>query len=270
MGYSWYRVDGAAADHPKVMELAALLKAEIALADGYVMRLWSWAQRYAASGVFSARVVPQLELYLGRAGLISLMAEVGLVDADGDEFCVHDWKQMQSSLVQKSSRDAEMKRVSRRGNGARRKSAARVPAPQGGAQPALATDETDGRNERDETNEPTTMMPDAADLGHAWNADTTPPLPRVTLPLSKVRDKAGVAALQRRSLSVWRQVFKRINASAFCRGGSDSKWVADFDWAIRPEGAKPEPATKVLEGAYDRHTGPPVREEHEYVDSRPT
>lgn len=263
MGYSWYRVDGAAADHPKVMELAALLKAEIALADGYVMRLWSWAQRYAASGVFSARVVPQLELYLGREGLIALMAEVGLVDADGDEFCVHDWKQMQSSLVQKSSRDAEMKRVSRRGNGARRKSAARTPAPQGGAQPALATDETDGRNERDVTNERKEERPApvASDLMALWNSTAAKPLPRC-IELTDKREVAARARLADRSLAQWGDVIARINASAFCCGQNDRAWVATFDWLLQPD-----VAVKVLEGKYDNR-GPPAKPEPVYAEGR--
>lgn len=267
MGYSWYRVDGAAADHPKVMELAARLgDAEIALADGYVMRLWSWAQRYAPDGAFSARVVPQLERYLGREGVIRLMVDVGLVDADDDEFAVHDWEQMQGALVEKSSRDAKMKRVKRRANGAR-------PAPtktKPGAQPAPATDETDGRNVRDERTDET-GVPDgpASALGLAWNASTTPPLPRVTLPLSKTREAAAVAALARRPIEAWRQVFVRINASSFLRGG-DGGWKADFDWAVRPEGTKPEPATKVLEGAYDRAgPSPPARERDVSTAPRP-
>lgn len=97
-----------------------------------------------------------------------------------------------------------------------------------------------------------------ARLGHAWNYYTTPPLPRVGLPLSKTRVKQAAAALVRRPLDDWLKVFQRINTSGFLRG-DDGKWKADFDWAIRPEGAKPEPAAKVLEGSYDRtaSTGPP-------------
>jgi hypothetical protein len=65
-------------------------------------------------------------------------------------------------------------------------------------------------------------------------------------------------------------VFTRINASAFLRG-SDGGWKADFDWAIRAEGKKPEPATRVLEGAYDRapSTGPPATRREEPNTPRP-
>jgi hypothetical protein len=108
---------------------------------------------------------------------------------------------------------------------------------------------------------PVALMPGPDDLAHAWNTDTTPPLPKVTLPIGKTRRKAFEEALRRRSLPEWRRVFQRINASAFCRGSSDSGWVADVDWATRPEGKKPEPAAKVLEGSYDRSaTGPPSRD----------
>lgn len=98
------------------------------------------------------------------------------------------------------------------------------------------------------------------ELGQAWNDDTTAPLPRVTLPLTKTRRTAAKSALERRPLSEWRAVFRRINASTFLRG-ADGGWKADFDWAIRAEGKKPESAMKVLEGAFDRSpTGPPPRD----------
>jgi hypothetical protein len=105
-------------------------------------------------------------------------------------------------------------------------------------------------------------------LAVAWNETTTAPLPRVTLPLSPIRASVAVAALARRPLDEWRAVFLRINASAFLRG-SDGGWKADFDWAIRAEGKKPESATKVLEGAFDRSTGPPAARREEPATPRP-
>jgi len=85
-----------------------------------------------------------------------------------------------------------------------------------------------------------------ADLRQAWNDITTAPLPR----WREGRDWVARAALKRRPLEQWREVFARINASAFCRG-QDGGWKADIDWALRPEGKKPETATRVLEGAFD-------------------
>jgi len=47
-GLSWFRVDNDVVDHPKVHELAALLKDPNA--GWYLIRLWSWTMRYAARG----------------------------------------------------------------------------------------------------------------------------------------------------------------------------------------------------------------------------
>lgn len=87
-------------------------------------------------------------------------------------------------------------------------------------------------------------------LQAAWNDATTPPLSRWASTASDRRRRAA-SALQRRPLEQWREVFARIEASSFCRGENDRGWRADADWALRPPGAKPEPAAKLLEGAFD-------------------
>jgi hypothetical protein len=94
--------------------------------------------------------------------------------------------------------------------------------------------------------------PDVIVLREAWNELTRAPLPR----WEAGRAKEALAALARRPLSQWREIFAKIAASTFCRGesGRDGSWRADIDWALRPGGAKPEPALKVLEGAYDDRT----------------
>lgn len=96
-------------------------------------------------------------------------------------------------------------------------------------------------------------------LADAWNANTSEPLPR-WVRTGKARRRLALAALKRRPLAEWVEVFRRIGASDFCRGGG-GQWRADPDWALRPEGAKPEPASRVMEGAFDNRTrkpsGPP-------------
>lgn len=97
---------------------------------------------------------------------------------------------------------------------------------------------------------------DLSELQTAWNDTTTAPLPRWSQ-TPKPRRKAALNALKRRPLEEWRAVFRRVEASPFCRGSTG--WVADIDWALRPDGKKPETATLVLEGKYDdRATGPPA------------
>jgi hypothetical protein len=86
-------------------------------------------------------------------------------------------------------------------------------------------------------------------LRRAWNELTSKPLPRWE-ETPKHRAKAAIAALKRRPLDEWRTVFRIVEASPFCRGESGGSWKADIDWTIRPAGQKPEPALKLLEGAY--------------------
>lgn len=100
------------------------------------------------------------------------------------------------------------------------------------------------------------------ELREAWNELTAPPIPRWT----RGRERAARRALERRPLAQWREVFARIQASAFCRGERPgSQWVANIDWALRDEGNKPETATLVLEGTYDdpatRRADPPAERE---------
>ncbi len=52
------------------------------------------------------------------------------------------------------------------------------------------------------------------------------------------------------SLEQWRTFFERLNASTFCTGGGRDGWVADFDFAL-----KPESWTKTFEGKYDDRRG---------------
>lgn len=87
-----------------------------------------------------------------------------------------------------------------------------------------------------------------------WNELTAPPIPRWQ-GMGKARESMCQAALERRPIDGpggWREVFRRIGLSAFCRGESADGWLANPDWALRPEGKKPEPASRVLEGAFDR------------------
>lgn len=140
MAFSWFAVDNSVVDHPKVMRLAACLNEPLALA--YVIRLWAWAQKYAPMGLIDADIAPELERAIGWKGepgaLIDAAAKVGLLDRMAAGFLVHDWEEHQGALVQKSKRDAELKRKRRRSNGAKTARAGR----KNGAQTAPAQDTT--------------------------------------------------------------------------------------------------------------------------------
>lgn len=87
---------------------------------------------------------------------------------------------------------------------------------------------------------------DEADaLAQLWNDTTQAPIPRCSKVTPK-RRKTALARLRERPMSEWALIFDRINASAFCRAETGGTWLADFDWAM-----KPETAVRVLEGKYD-------------------
>ncbi len=82
----------------------------------------------------------------------------------------------------------------------------------------------------------------------AWNDLTTPPIGRCR-EITARRRTAITARLRERSLEDWQEVFRRIEASAFCRGQNARGWHADIDFVLQPD-----TAAKVLEGKYDDRT----------------
>lgn len=91
----------------------------------------------------------------------------------------------------------------------------------------------------------------AEDFAALWNAITHPPIARCR-DLTSMRRRKIKARLTERSWEDWERVFQRIQASSFCRGGSERGWVASFDWVI----GSPDVAVKVLEGKYDDRAKP--------------
>lgn len=89
-------------------------------------------------------------------------------------------------------------------------------------------------------------------LMDAWNAVTTPPIPRC-IALSRKRRGHARNRLKEAPLEEWLDVFRHIETSPFCRGENDRGWVATFDWVME----QPDVRLKVLEGKYRarRHGG---------------
>ena len=94
----------------------------------------------------------------------------------------------------------------------------------------------------------------AAALMALWNRLRGPNQPEAK-ELGKVRRARAEAALARRPLEQWEQIFLRLASSDLCNGSGGQGWVADFDFAIRAEGKERETAAKVLEGKYDNRRG---------------
>lgn len=92
-------------------------------------------------------------------------------------------------------------------------------------------------------------------LRDVWNANRPPECPewRTTGPERERAAKARLKELP--DLGAWVEVVKRLQGAAFARGRNDRGWVADPDFLLRPDSRH-----KILEGKYDRGTGPPARD----------
>lgn len=265
MSAKWIRVETDFVDHPKTFRLAAELGEP--LAEAYVLRAWTFLSRFCPTGHVRDIDGTALEAacrWRGEAGkLLAAFVRTEWLEAlpeGGWE--AHDWADHQGKVAQRAEKERERKRAYRERKAA--EASASVPSLSRGTS-AGRPDQRDvtgrdvtGRDvEKQHVPVPAldlqvqTPAPDVAALRAVWNETTTAPLSR----WHSGREELARAALKRRTLEQWREVFARINASAFCRG-QDGGWRADIDWALRPEGKKPETALKVLEGAFDRAAGP--------------
>ncbi len=87
----------------------------------------------------------------------------------------------------------------------------------------------------------------AEDFAALWNDLTMLPIPRCR-EVSTKRRRQIKTRLTERPWEEWDAVFRRVQASTFCRGQTPrGTWVATFDWVI----GSPDVAVKVLEGKYD-------------------
>jgi hypothetical protein len=273
MPLPWIQVDANLKNHRKAVELGALLKDSRAWT--YLPELWMWASQSEPSGVVRGEAAPMVLEHVvswkGEPGaLVSALVACGWIDKVDDGLAFHDWADHQGAHIEKAERDAERKRKLRNGwrKSPSRKEKSTPDASAGRRAPVHGTSSASprdgavrgrGEGEDIETDPAAPGEPHPADqLQAIWNEVTVPPLPRWQV-TGKVRRKLAEAALKRRPPEQWREVFRRINASSFCRGESGGSWRADPDWAMRPDGQKPETAGAVLEGKYDRG-GTPERE----------
>ena len=89
----------------------------------------------------------------------------------------------------------------------------------------------------------TRTNPDA--LMRTWNESVTR-LPKASKMTPERRRHCVSRLREEPSLTIWRNAFVRLEASAFANGQNDRGWRADFDFAL-----KPGTLVKILEGKYD-------------------
>ena len=102
------------ARHPKVLRLAARLRAHKAASIGHLTLLWLWTLDYAPNGDLSAfgpAEVSAAAEWPGKSDeFYAALQETGWIDSDHK---VHDWMDYAGKLVEKRQSDRERKRVHR-------------------------------------------------------------------------------------------------------------------------------------------------------------
>lgn len=82
------------------------------------------------------------------------------------------------------------------------------------------------------------------ELVERWNLATKPPFVPISLPLSATSERHVIRALQEHpDLDWWAKQITAAAGSAFCAGGGERGWVADFWWLL-------EHADEVASGRY--------------------
>lgn len=249
MRLPWLQVDQDGLTRCRL--LARLLGVPDTQGIGIGMALWQWALEIAPEGDFRG-LVPDPGILAAAVGwpvadaarLISELQRVGMV-ATTPQLRVRGLDRYIRAWEKNSGRKAIYRNS---GDG----------VPETGANPARIAPEPARQTQiqihtqKKKKEACAGDTPPVVELREAWNSTVTAPIPK----WQEGRTGIALKALERRPLDEWREVFRRIQASAFCRGSTG--WRADIDWALRAGGTKPEPALKVLEGAYDdRSTGPP-------------
>lgn len=100
----------------------------------------------------------------------------------------------------------------------------------------------------------------AQEVVNLWN-ELCPSFPKVLMLSLTRKERIDLLYRQVKDIELFKQAFKKIEESSFCKGRNNKKWVASFDWILIED----TNIIKVLEGKYDgEHDGEP--EQNKTVD----
>jgi hypothetical protein len=269
------RIDTGLRRHPKVEKLRRRLGAA-----GQIALIWIWlfARENHADGVLNGMTVEDIEIVAdwesNKPGeLVAVLLELRWLDQldhhDGKVYALHDWPDWQPWAVHEPKRKAQARAAAAAAWEARRRQAIRAadaglecephadsmraashehaPSPSPFSTSPTPKETGHGvsrdRKEKPEQRKPANRVEELQRIVDAWNS-----LPR---PFSKLkaltlgRRTHLLARLQSYSTPEMLSAIDAISHSSFCAGENERKWVADFDWLL-----KPETMTKILEGKY--------------------
>jgi hypothetical protein len=264
-----YRLDVGFFDHHKIKKL--IRQCDYRGPVG-LQRIYAHTTKHKPDGRLSGMTAEDIEIVADwdpqRPGeLVKALVDLRLLDFDGETYTIHNWAKRNPWVVGSQARSDH----ARRANEARlqRKRAAQSPDEQysnekgavlgaeTGNAPLLSESESDSSPKHDPNPEekPLPLVLNGNGIGNSqkaeekivqtWNALGSP-FSRIKK-LTPDRKQHLSARLKEHGLAECEQALQAIHDAAFCRGENDRRWVADFDWFL-----KPGTIVKVLEGKYTR------------------
>lgn len=100
----WIELHDNLPDHPKVIELATVLKMDKDAVVGKLIRLWLWALLNRESGTFTHKDVSTIAEIMRFRGkpqrLVDSLVAARLLDYDGTVYMIHDWEERVCMLLE--------------------------------------------------------------------------------------------------------------------------------------------------------------------------
>lgn len=112
---AWIELHDTLPDHPKVIDLADLLRLDKDAVVGKLVRLWTWALNSREDGFLRAKdivTVADVMRFKGKPQrLIEALVEVQLLDQAEDGYTIHDWDDHVAMLMEKREMKREKDRL---------------------------------------------------------------------------------------------------------------------------------------------------------------
>lgn len=229
------------ADHWKTELLIRLCGTESAVRC--LLRFWSHCQNRKQWEFtnLNPEILASICRWQGDAQVFWEAMNQTFIDRTGDTHTAHEWGEINSQLTHNWEAGKKGGRPKKNPTETQGFSQG-LPKGSNRDNPTETLGVTD-REDREEKIEEMERTP-SEEVVSAWNS-LGDPFPKVV----KLSDGRAKAVRERLKDRWWRENYlegiERVRASKFCRGNNDRKWVADFEFFVRPDSL-----AKIMEGKY--------------------